>query len=330
MHSSQDKTNQACNWTLEWYKETPPNDLSFNIVATDGDGDTTVIPTKPIDATAAEGNSADTDAIISGTAEIAAQSTYALVQQPEADDTNTLPESSDNVLLDRLDELDTLGSGELQLFGDQLEILATQVDGEQPSSEAGTTLDSLTALADENIFVGTQEDNVLSGEGEQGFFFGLGGNDYLNGGAGSDSLLGGSGNDIVVYDQNDVMVSGGTGIDFMVSNNSKLTMDDLLEGKGTSDTGPIVEGIDVLITGENAESLTNMDQLAQNYGITLDTNDQGQETLTLDMEKWSRVDGQENTYHNDAAGLTLQTNLQSVDNHTTEQEAVFIAQNTNG
>ena len=173
------------------------------------------------------------------------------------------------------------------------------------------------------------DDQLFGGSGND-LLFGMGGDDYLVGGAGADALFGGSGNDIVVYDQNDVMVSGGSGIDFMVSNNSNLTMDDLLEGKGTSDTGPIVEGIDVLITGDKAESLTNMDQLAKDYGITLGTNEQGQETLTLDMDKWSKVDGEENTYHNADAGLTLQTSLQSVDNHSTEQEAVFIAQNTNG
>ena len=219
-------------------------------------------------------------------------------------------------------------------------VLASAVRASDSQEESNETSDSVVDTIARSNEEETSGHNpfeefitqIESWEGQQAGndpFFGTDGDDYLVSGAGKDILFGGSGNDIVVYDQNDVMISGGSGIDFMVSNNSQLTMDDLLEGKGTSDTGPIVEGIDVLITGKNAESLTNMDQLAKDYGITLGTQD-GKETLTLDMEQWTKDTTQENTYHNDAAGLTLQTNLQSVDNQTTEQEAVFIAQNTNG
>ena len=140
---------------LEWYDKTSPESLSFNIVATDGDDDTITIQTDPINSTAAEGGIEDVVTPDIGAEEFAAQSTYALDQQPEADATDSLPVSPDNNLFDWLDELGTLGSDELQLFGEQLETLAAQVDGEQPSSEAGTTLDSLTALADENVMFGT-------------------------------------------------------------------------------------------------------------------------------------------------------------------------------
>ena len=195
--------------------------------------------------------------------------------------------------------------------------------------ELAGTEDALESFI--NSVEGTMSDGdvQLFGGAGNDLLFGMGGNDYLNGGEGSDAIFGGSGNDIIVYDQNDFMVSGGSGIDFMVSNNPELTMDDLIGGKGTSETGPIVEGIDVLITGNNAESLTNMEQLAQDYGITIGTQD-GQNTLILDKDQWTPDTAQENTYHNDTAGLTLQTSLQSVNNNSNEQEAVFIAQNTNG
>ena len=97
----------------------------------------------------------------------------------------------------------------------------------------------------------------------------MGGDDYLVGGEGSDILFGGAGNDIVVYDPNDFMVSGGSGIDFMVTTDENLTMAELEKGDGSPDLGPIVEGINVLLKGDNALSLTSMEQLASKYGITV-------------------------------------------------------------
>ncbi len=140
----------------------------------------------------------------------------------------------------------------------------------------------------------------MSGGGEQDFFFGLGGNDYLNGGAGSDSLFGGSGNDIVVYDKDDFMVSGGEGIDFMVTTEQNLTMDDLKTGDGTPEHGPIVEGIDVLIKGTDALSLTSMDQLASEYGITV-TDDN-----TIELGKgWENGDSANTYTYTGSDGQTL-------------------------
>ena len=220
---------------------------------------------------------------------------------------------------------------QLSIDGKDASAISDAIEGSAENKEA---LSELNEVVEGDAKDG--DDQLFGGSGND-LLFGMGGDDYLVGGEGKDILFGGAGNDIVVYDKDDFMVSGGTGIDFMVSNEENLSLDSLLtesgrpkEGEYVRNEGPIVEGIDVLITGKNAESLTNMDQLAKDYGITLDTNDQGQETLTLDMDKWSKVDGQENTYHNEGAGLTLQTNLQAVDNQSAEQEAVFIAQNTNG
>ena len=239
-------------------------------------------------------------------------------------------DDADGELFLGLDGNDVLigGSDNDLLMGDGTPDNLTVHTVEEVRELAGTE-DALESFI--NSVEGTMsdgDDQLFGGAGND-LLFGMGGNDYLNGGEGSDAIFGGSGNDIIVYDQNDFMVSGGSGIDFMVSNNPELTMDDLIGGKGTSETGPIVEGIDVLITGNNAESLTNMEQLAQDYGITIGTQD-GQNTLILDKDQWTPDTAQENTYHNDTAGLTLQTSLQSVNNNSNEQDAVFIAQNTNG
>lgn len=110
--------------------------------------------------------------------------------------------------------------------------------------------------------------------------------------------------DIVAYDSTDYMVDGGEGVSFMVSDNEDLTMDDILQGDGQH--GPIVSNIDVLITGEGAESLTNMDQLARDYGISVDRD---ANSLTLD-ESWQKVDsGHTDTQVFSNGSLTLETSL---------------------
>ncbi|OUO51771.1 hypothetical protein B5F76_08885 [Desulfovibrio sp. An276] len=110
--------------------------------------------------------------------------------------------------------------------------------------------------------------------------------------------------DIVAYDSTDYMVDGGEGVSFMVSENEDLTMDDILQGDGQH--GPIVSNIDVLITGEGAESLTNMDQLARDYGISVDRD---ANALTLD-ESWQKVDsGHTDTQVFSNGSLTLETSL---------------------
>ncbi len=110
--------------------------------------------------------------------------------------------------------------------------------------------------------------------------------------------------DIVAYDSTDYMVDGGEGVSFMVSENEDLTMDDILQGDGQH--GPIVSNIDVLITGEGAESLTNMDQLARDYGIAVDKD---ANSLTLD-ESWQKVDSsQADTQVFSNGSLTLETSL---------------------
>ena len=173
------------------------------------------------------------------------------------------------------------------------------------------------------VQVGTGDDVLL----------GMGGDDYIDGGAGEDAIFGGSGNDIIVYDSNDYLVSGGSGIDFMVSDNSTLTLTELLSGGKDGKDGPIVDSIEVLLKGDAALSLTSIQELADKYGITLGTNDAGQETLTLDMSKWTAQQDGSYDFKGDA-DLTLETNLQqdsgaSSDSDGEMAQQVFILQNSN-
>ena len=98
------------------------------------------------------------------------------------------------------------------------------------------------------------------------------------------------------------------------------------------------EGGDIAVTVNHAVAehyLAALHELADKYGITLDTNPDGQETLTLDMSKWTEQ--AEGIYAfncgAEAGGLTVETNLTPVDASDQSSEAVqqqvFILQNTN-
>ena len=186
------------------------------------------------------------------------------------------------------------------------------LEGNPQSGNFKNFLDSVEGTSNDG------NDQLFGGSGDD-LLFGMGGDDYLNGGAGEDYLFGGSGNDIIVYDENDFMVSGGEGIDFMVTDKD-LTMDDLLASGRNGNTGPIVDGIDVLIKGDDALSLTNMDQLASEYGISI--NQDG--NLELDASMWEGANG---TFTNDSAGLTLETTLTpqtSTQDENLEQQVIIL------
>ncbi len=196
--------------------------------------------------------------------------------------------------------------------------------------------------ADDVIFGQEGNDTIHGGAGDDAIYGGSGndtihgdaGNDYIDGGAGADTIYGGEGNDIIVYDANDVLVNGGEGIDFMVSTDSDLTLDALLAG---GEGKPNVDGIEVLITGSDALSLTSMEKLAADYGISISVDASGNETLTLDMTKWTEQ--HDGTYDfKGEADLTLQLdagtgaalqNVTSVDDAAAQQQ-VFLLQNSNG
>lgn len=153
-------------------------------------------------------------------------------------------------------------------------------EGSTVDSIEGTTVASIKGMDSEDLdaFIQSVEgtdadgdDRLFGGTGDD-VLLGMGGDDYIDGGAGEDAIFGGRGNDIIVYDSNDYLVSGGSGIDFMVSDDSGLTLDTLLSGGKDGKSGPIVDSIEVLITGTNALSLTSLEQMAEKYGISINDN----------------------------------------------------------
>ena len=163
-------------------------------------------------------------------------------------------------------------------------------------------------------------DHLYGGPGND-ILFGGSGDDYLDGGAGRDMLFGGSGNDIIKYDATDFLVDGGDGIDFLITDNKDLTLDDLLRNTDPNN-GPIVQNVEVLISGDHALSLTDTAALKQ-YGIELGL-DGDKETLTL-SDAWTQ---QGDAFVNVDAGLTMQVHGLTADN--TEDQAMlhkFILEN---
>ena len=238
------------------------------------------------------------------------------------------------------------GEGHDLLFGDgdqnSLDALAGSLETEasadgMTAALEGLDADGLTEFADhlEKTLESPQdgEDRLVGGAGDD-FLFAGGGDDFLDGGSGRDSLFAGSGNDVIVYDQQDYLVSGGSGIDFMVSDDTSLTLDGLLSN--TSSDKPLVSGIEVLLKGEDALSLTSINDLADRYGITLGVNEAGEETLQLD-DRWTKQDDGSYDFNGGAeadGGLTLETSLTPVETGDPASEAVqqqvFTLEHSNG
>ena len=165
-------------------------------------------------------------------------------------------------------------------------------EGSTVGSIEDTTVDSITKMSPDDLEAFIQSVEGTDADGDDRLFggtgndvlLGMGGNDYLDGGAGEDAIFGGAGNDIIVYDKADYLVSGGSGIDFMVSDDSTLSLTKLLQGTGDGN-GPIVDSIEVLITGKDALSLTSLEQMAKDYGISINGS-----SLELDSTLWAKAD----------------------------------------
>ena len=228
--------------------------------------------------------------------------------------------ATDATSIGTLDTLDTLlpeaGAGAGGSYAERVQALGTETSSGQPS-ELDRFIDSLEGTG--GIEKDTDGNDQLFGGTGNDVLLGMGGDDFIDGGAGEDAIFGGSGNDIIVYDSNDYLVSGGSGIDFMVSDDNNLTLSSLLDN--SVDNKPLVSGIEVLLKGDAALSLTSLDQLAKDYGITLDTNAEGKETLILDMDKWT-YHKESGVYTSNEGDLTLETNLTPVDASDPASEAV--------
>ncbi len=174
---------------------------------------------------------------------------------------------------------------------------------------------------DDVLFGGSGNDHLYGGSGND-ILFGGSGDDYLDGGEGRDILFGGSGNDIIKYDSSDFLVDGGDGIDFLITDNKDLTLDDLLRNTDPNN-GPIVQNVEVLISGDDALSLTDTAGLKQ-YGIELGL-DGDKETLTL-SDAWIQ---QDDAFVNADAGLTIQVHGLTPETVTDDQAMLhkFILEN---
>lgn len=174
---------------------------------------------------------------------------------------------------------------------------------------------------DDVLFGGSGNDHLYGGSGND-ILFGGSGDDYLDGGEGRDILFGGSGNDIIKYDSTDFLVDGGDGIDFLITDNKDLTLDDLLRNTDPNN-GPIVQNVEVLISGDHALSLTDTAGLKQ-YGIELGL-DGDKETLTL-SDAWRQ---QGDAFVNADAGLTIQVHGLTPETVTDDQAMLhkFILEN---
>ena len=242
------------------------------------------------------------------------------------DDTITGSSASDIIYGQEGDDIIYGSSGHDTLYGGTGDDLL--VGDDKPEDLNDVTVESIKKLVETDAldaFIESVEgkdadgnDQLFGGVGND-VLLGMGGDDYLDGGTGEDAIFGGAGNDIIVYDNNDYLVSGGSGIDFMVSDDKNLTLSSLLDN--SVDDKPLVSGIEVLLKGEDALSLTSLDQLAKDYGITLGTNAEGKETLTLDMDKWT-YDNVNDVYTSNDGNLTLETNLTPVDASDPASEAV--------
>ena len=193
----------------------------------------------------------------------------------------------------------------------------------------GRNVDSVAVGNDVWRFGGAGDDTLLGGDGND-MLFGGAGNDVLFGMGGDDALFGGSGNDIVVYDASDYLIDGGEGVNVLLADTDELgnrTVDDLLAGIGSKDdSGPMVSGFGIVITGSGIENLdlTSLDRL----GISVD-----HDSVTL--TGWES-NGEGGFTHNVGdVELTLETILPpepSVDSATEEavQTQVFLLQNNQG
>ena len=291
------------NWTVMIFQQFEINNketFDLHFITKDSDGDSATA-TAEIPSTINKTNELYPDSSSSVDIENFASSTH------EYSISNTI---HDNIILS--DEIYT----EIQKMDSKEEIHETS------DSIADTFMElNKEETSENNAFEEflTQIEHWESQQPGNDLLFGTAGDDYLNGGEGADAIFGGSGNDIIVYDENDFMVSGGEGIDFMVTDKD-LTMDDLLASGRNGNTGPIVDGIDVLIKGDDALSLTNMDQLASEYGISI--NQDG--NLELDASMWEGANG---TFTNDSAGLTLETTLTpqtSTQDENLEQQVIIL------
>ena len=184
----------------------------------------------------------------------------------------------------------------LHIHGLMAQLKVTDGDGDSftRSAEMIVSIHAKGSYVTTDI-LGNEYDNRLNGTDDltkHERVLGKEGDDYLDGKQGADELYGGPGMDILVYDPEDIIQDGGSGIDFIISKDTSLNLRSLQNGGH-------VNSVEVLLTG-NVESLISVADLAA-VGIILDAE---ANTMTLDPDHWV-YDPAEQVYRNEDAGLTL-------------------------
>ena len=154
---------------------------------------------------------------------------------------------------------------------------------------------------DDKLIGGAGDDKLFGGAGDD-ILIGGAGNDYLDGGDGQDVMYAGSGDDVVVYDHSDSLIDGGSGIDALLVDKSEFTGDitDLLgSGHSKEDGQPLVNGFELVITGDGIDKL-GLTSLSD-FGITVNHDDDNA-SVTLG-EGWTLADN----------GATATTTIEGVD-----------------
>ena len=124
--------------------------------------------------------------------------------------------------------------------------------------------------------------------------------EMLMGGGYDDVLHAGDGNDIMVYDANDAMIDGGSGIDVLLVN-SENDLDSLFSANN-------IRGVEMIIgatakdTIEMLENLTNMDALREKLGVSEMSENAFEQSANWELTIETSV---AHTYTNHDLGVTV-------------------------
>lgn len=169
-------------------------------------------------------------------------------------------------------------------------------------------------LGNDHLYGGTGNDNLEGGAG----------NDFLDGGTGTNTLAGGDGNDILVHHDGDV-ISGGSGIDVLLTDNPEDDLSKLLDSSSDHSVEVAIKATDADPT-HSPLSLTDSTKLAA-VGISIDGT-----AMTL-SEKWAPAadaSSSGNAFNNANDHLALSTNLaaDTHDSSSSTEVAKFILNNS--
>lgn len=166
---------------------------------------------------------------------------------------------------------------------------------------AGEVVDHLHGGSGNDILSGGAGDDYLFGGAGDDYLFGGSGNDFLDGGEGNNHLYGGDGNDIFVFHPNDVIYGGSVNSDgTVVDNNIDVLLVASADAEAFADSKN-VNGIEVVITGDDVSSLTNLKALAD-IGVTI--NDNGTDKSVTLSDAWHMVGEDSNVWSNDTYTIT--------------------------